>query len=326
MQRNSSDFDSINMETNIRIRDLSVEYYNRSVLITNRTIGSRLWFVNNKKLENEILGYLAKYVQVYEVVLEAFTVMGNHYHLIGKFPKGNRSDFVRSFNSIVARLTSKYVKNFKDGKLWARRSKVHVFDSPDDVEKWFYYVILNPIYTGLVKTMEEYELYSSFLDVVYNRVKKFKIVNWTKYLNYKRSNKKAKVSDFEEEYELKYSIIEAYEKFDLVKRIQVIKEKARKIIEEIERERMEEGKGFLGKKKLRKIRPGSRPRKTKSSFIPGKKTIILTQSPEVKNAFLKFYYSIIEKYYDAVIRLKKGFVDVVFPEGCHRSGSKIKKC
>ena len=41
-------------------------------LTTIRTQNSRLWFVNNKKVENEVLSYLAKYQNVYGVVILIF--------------------------------------------------------------------------------------------------------------------------------------------------------------------------------------------------------------------------------------------------------------
>ena len=56
-------------------------------LTTIRTQNSRLWFVNNKKLEEEVLSYLAKYQNIYGVVLYAFILIGNHYHMVAKFPK-----------------------------------------------------------------------------------------------------------------------------------------------------------------------------------------------------------------------------------------------
>ena len=80
--------------------------------ITNRTIGSRLWFINNKSLEDSILSYLAKYQKIYQVKLYALILMGNHYHLIAQFPNCNKSAFMQSFNSIIAKLVPEHVASF----------------------------------------------------------------------------------------------------------------------------------------------------------------------------------------------------------------------
>lgn len=40
--------------------------------------------------------------------------MGNHYHLLAHFHKPNRSAFLRAFDSIIARLVTRYVQSFQD--------------------------------------------------------------------------------------------------------------------------------------------------------------------------------------------------------------------
>jgi hypothetical protein len=66
---------------------------------TTRSRNSELWFINNDKLEESILGYTAKYCERYEVTLYALSVEGNHLHTLSKFPKANRSHFLRDLNS-----------------------------------------------------------------------------------------------------------------------------------------------------------------------------------------------------------------------------------
>ncbi len=70
--------------------------------MTTRTQASRLWFPNNKPLERSVLSYAAKYTTRYEVKLYALAVEGNHIHGVMDFPKLNRADFMRDFNSSVA--------------------------------------------------------------------------------------------------------------------------------------------------------------------------------------------------------------------------------
>ena len=64
----------------LRIEDPSV-----SSFITSRTINSKLWFVNNKRFENRVLGYVAKSVEKYSVILHALVFQGNHIHILASF-------------------------------------------------------------------------------------------------------------------------------------------------------------------------------------------------------------------------------------------------
>jgi hypothetical protein len=75
---------------------------------TTRTRNSELWLVNRKKLEDAILGYAARYTTRHEVDLYALALEGNHTHNAALFPKGNRADFMRDFNSSVARAVNRY--------------------------------------------------------------------------------------------------------------------------------------------------------------------------------------------------------------------------
>ena len=70
---------------------------------TTRTRNSELWFVNNPALEEAILGYAARYTTRYEAKIYALAIEGNHIQKVALFPKANRANFMRAFNSAVAR-------------------------------------------------------------------------------------------------------------------------------------------------------------------------------------------------------------------------------
>jgi len=50
----------------------------RASFLTTRSRNSELWFVNNPKLEQAILGYAARYAQRRKVKLYALAIEGNH--------------------------------------------------------------------------------------------------------------------------------------------------------------------------------------------------------------------------------------------------------
>ena len=107
-------------------RDLSFEHPEHCFFGTIRTASSRLWFINNPEFEAFILAYLARYVEIHGVIIYAFVLMGNHYHLLARFPKGNKAAFFRDLNGMISRLTKFRVKTYEGGRLWARRVRSQV--------------------------------------------------------------------------------------------------------------------------------------------------------------------------------------------------------
>ena len=75
--------------------------------ISSRTRNSVLWFVNNEKLEKNILGIVAKAITKREVKLYALAIQGNHIHQSALFPKANRADYTRDVNSSVAKAAAR---------------------------------------------------------------------------------------------------------------------------------------------------------------------------------------------------------------------------
>ena len=134
---------------------LKINDPNEISLICNRTVLSKLWFVNNPSIENEVIGYLAKYQKDYGAILYGFILMGNHYHMIARFPRGNRHDFMRVFNRIFANILGRHSSDYEGGSVWKGRYRPQALLTPDDVTHWFYYLALNPISSGLVESIED---------------------------------------------------------------------------------------------------------------------------------------------------------------------------
>lgn len=299
-------------------RDKSIEYPKDVCLVTVRTIASRLWFVNSPELEERILAHLGKYQETYGVEIYGFILMGNHYHLLARFPKGNRHEFVGAFDSIIARLTARYQKDFIDGKLWARRARPQVVPNPEDIENQFLYVLLNPLSSGLLPNLADFRGYRCFEDTINGQSKPFKLVNWSKYTNCKRHNSKLQPKDFEEEYRIIYSRIPGYEKLGKEEYRMVLLEKLIGRKKEIVKSRKASGQGFAGKEVLRQTKPGALPRSTKKSDRHTPRPLILTFCMETKRAFLEMYFKIVAEYEIASKKFRDGDLTVIFPPGTHR--------
>lgn len=178
---------------------IRVECTDKVQLITCRTINSALWFVNNKKLEYMLLAYMAKYAEKYGVLLYAFAVVGNHYHMVARFPCGQRSHFFRDFNARVAEAVRFCVPNYLGGPLFERRFTPQVLVLDTDVENYFYYCALQAVSSGLCQKVSEYSEYNSFRDAANDQVQVFKLFSYGKYNAAKRNNSNVDIKDFEKQ-------------------------------------------------------------------------------------------------------------------------------
>ena len=296
-------------------RDLSIEYYEKPVLITTRTIASRLWFSNNRRLKRLFVTYLAKYQLKYQVIIYGFIIMDNHYHLIASFPLGNRADFLRSYNGILAKITARVCPQFIDGRLWARRAKIQVFERKEDLEHWFFYLSLNPVSSGLVEFISDYDSYNSFLDSVSGNNPKFKMIDWEEYRRRFLEDPFTKPEDCYKEYTLIFTRLSDYKNLSTEEYRKLMKNKLEERRKALVKERRSKKKGFAGKKNLEKVKPGALPKETKKSKRNSKRPIILTLCVETKSQFLKEYFSIVNQYKEASELYRKGMENIIFPRG-----------
>ncbi|MCB0318278.1 MAG: transposase [Bdellovibrionales bacterium] len=297
----------------LRLEDPKEVYH-----ISSRTIGSKLWFVNNKPLNYAILAYLAKYSELYEAKLYSFILMGNHYHLIAKFPKMNKAAFMRSFNAIIAKLVGTKVETFKDGHLWSRRYSDQVLLGNKSIEHWWFYCALNPVTSGIARTLREYESYNSFSDAVSGRSKEFKVFERWKYNEARHRFGKVDKRDFIKNYSLKFARLEAYEEMEQVDYKKMMWEKLEERRVVAVEERLKKGLGFATEENRKKVKPGARPRKTKKLDKGGFTPIVLCLCTKTKYEYLEKYFIIVNNHYEVSEKYRAGDLSVEFPPGTYR--------
>jgi REP element-mobilizing transposase RayT len=303
--------------------DISYEDPEKQFFSTTRTVNSRLWFVNNPVLHQRILAFLARYQERFNVILYALVIMGNHYHLLAEFPEENKSDFYRCFNSIVARLTKRYVEEFEGGPLWARRARSQeVGKTREDILNRFFYEVLNPVKSGLASKISDYDGYNSFHHSITGRTQTFEIFNREDYNNRKRYNKHLTPADCVSKHTLKFSRLPGFEDMPQDEYIKMMKAELERRRGELIKERQAEGLGFVPKEVLRAQKPGSKPKTTKTSERTSKRPLILTGSREVKQAFNDWYWPMRAAYKEASRRFRLGELTVEFPPGTYRPPSR----
>lgn len=297
---------------------LKINIRDEVCLITIRTQNSKLWFVNNRDFEEELLGYLAKYQSIYGVILYGFILMGNHYHLIAKFPKGNRSKFMKAFNRIFANVLKRHEDKYKGGHVWARRYRPQTLPRNEDILHWFFYTICNPISSGLVQSINDYSSFNSFFLSLSGKKKSYLLIDWDDYHNRKRTNRKLKPQDCAKQYDLSFSRLPGYEDLsqEEYKKF-LLNEYDRRSVEIIQK-RLGENKGFLGKENLDRVEARSKPKTTKTSNRHTKRPLVLTLCNITRANYLSDYFKVVKAYGYASHKYRQGHLKTKFPEGTFR--------
>ncbi len=297
---------------------LSIEHSEWTYLITTRTSGSRLWLIKNKDLEQRILGCLARYQEIYQVQIFGFILMGNHYHLLARFPQMNRALFMRDFNSSVARIIGRAVKSHGRRSVWARRYSYQILTRPEDIRHWLFYVALNPVSSGIVEKLSEYPSYNSFNDAIEGRERTYRWINWSKYLQQRRLKKPCREEDFSKEYVLRFSRLPGEEEKPADCYQQELRRESRERVSRLVEERHKAGRGFLGIRKFLAQEIGCFPRSTKQSTRSSFRPLVLSLCRRTKRAVLRVYFSTLAQFTKASLVFRETLSpSIPFPGGTY---------
>lgn len=289
-----------------------------SWLITTRSRNARLWFTNNAALEVGILGYAARYRERYEAKLYALAIEGNHIHGVMNFPLCNRADYMRDFNSSVARAVPRYVSRYEGGTFWARRYSAEILPAEEDIEEWFFYTVLQPVKDGLVERISDYPGYNCFHDAVHGITRTFKVINWGEYNAAKLRNPKVQVKDFVQMVTLRYERLPGYENLSQKEYASLMLRRLEERRQVLVRERKLAGLGFVGTERLRGAKPGAIPHRSKTSTRFSHRPRVLCACPQRRALYKSWYFSLIAEFHSASQRYRSGNLSVAFPDGMYR--------
>ena len=296
---------------------LSYELPDRVFFITIRTLGSRLWLVNNKTLELVILGYLARYQKMYKVKIYGFIIMGNHLHLLAAFPEGNKSQFMRSFGAITAKAVIWNVPEHGAQKVWARRYASQAVLDEDAVLGRFTYLANNPISSGLCSNISEYISYNSFNDQAAGRTKTYKVVDYKAYHDKQRGHRAVDIKDYTHEYELVYSRLPGHEDLNDAEYQSWLRCEVRAAGDAARQARRDAGHGFGNKELLKRTKAGQIPRTTKRSSRHSFRPIVFCADSEQRKKFIAWYFDLVRAFKEASVRYLAGENNVEFPTGTY---------
>lgn len=143
-------------------RPLRIEYPGALYHVTSRGNEQKDVF-KSRRDRDQFLSYLESAVERYGVVIHAWCLMNNHYHLLLETPDGNLSQIMRHING--AYTTYFNVKRKRAGHLFQGRYKAILVDADAYAAELSRYLHLNPVRAGMVNKPEEHE-WSSYRQYV----------------------------------------------------------------------------------------------------------------------------------------------------------------
>lgn len=123
-----------------------------AIYLVTRRCAQRQFLLKPSPLANDVFLYLlALAAQRFEILVHAFCVMSNHYHLVVTDPKARLPAFHQLLDALVARALNAALGRCES--FWAPNSYSAVtLVSPEDIADKTAYVLANPVAAGLVRS------------------------------------------------------------------------------------------------------------------------------------------------------------------------------
>jgi putative transposase len=271
-------------------------------LITRRCL-QRRFLLRPSRLTNETVGFLlAVAAKRYRIDVHVFCVLSNHLHLVVTDSEARLPAFIQFLDSLVARAINAALGRWET--FWAPSSFSAVaLATPDDIVAKSAYVLANPVAAGLVRRARKWPgLWSdpAFIaaePLVFKRPRHFFREN----------------GSLPEEAKLELVAPPAFG--DAL----TYCERLRLELEEVEtRARSlaaEQGKGFVGEKRVLKVRPTSMPDRPEGRW--GIRPRVACRDRWKRIETLGRLAAFVEAYRAALRMWRAGRSDVVFPAGTY---------
>ncbi len=294
------------------IRDTNPEKYR---LITIRVVRAELMLTPNGNIPEIIGGIIAKYQQRYGILIFAYCVLSNHYHLLVRAPLGNLWLFEQSINREIALRINRL--RGREGSLWGRRyDDLEVVETTDLLEA-FLYIVCNPSNHGLVDHPKHWPGLNCYWQALDGKSREFKFTNYTAWRKGRERNADphdVKLSEFEHVYTLTLSRLPQFENCSIPEYAERIDSLISERLEQIRTTRRRQGQGFLGRKAIRFQSPNSIPQDVKRSSRPAG----YTKSVNAIRVFLEFNVARITQYKIASKQFRGGDLLAQFPPFCFK--------
>lgn len=291
---------------------------NRLVEVTTRTQQERFLLRPSPEVNRIILGVIARAQKRTGMKICGLAVLSNHYHML-VVPESTKqlSDFMEYVNGLIARKVG--TLHGWSGKFWHRPySHIIVSDEPEAQIGRLRYLFSQGVKEGLVRDSADWPGVQSVgaLSRGYAEMGGGVWRNQTGEYNAGRGGKDLNPEDFLSEETVILSPVPCLVDWPHRRRIELMVDLLRDISAVARRRRDETGKPPLGRKKILRQDPHSRPETSSSSPAPAFHAV----SREHHEKLRELYREFVNAYREAAELLKYGVLDAVFPPGCFPPG------
>ncbi len=280
--------------------------------ISIRTNGALLRLLPTGEANQIIAGIIAKYQEVFEIVIFAYAILGNHLHLLAMAPRSNLWRFEQAVNREIAKRINR-LQNAR-GHFWERRYDEQVVLEDEDILEAFLYVTCNAVSHGLVEHPMLWPGVNSYQHSLDGKDREYLFTDYTAYGKAlrlaKNRGEEISIRDFQSAHYLKITPLPQYADLSLADRKEVLSSLIAQRITRIKKDRKDQGLGFLGRKQIKRQHHKDEPRSVKRSPRP----ICYTKSVEAKKLFLEWFLPWLDKFYEASKKFRSGDFSAIFPE------------
>ena len=283
------------------LRDLAPENYH---LVTVRTEEARIWMVPQKKLNSTIGGIIARYQELFGIIIYTFCILGNHLHMVLKAQDQNMDEFMENVLREIARRVNWH--NKRRGHFWSRRYDDQVIKREEDLLEAYLYVTTNAVKHGLVSKISYWPGLHCYDQIMCEGERSFPFVQ--------RSKEDEKGNPSVSYHTLKLSVLPQHEGMQKDKRLSLIRELIREREQEIAKKRKENGEGFLGVKAIKSQPAGRVPLSVSYSPRP----VCYTKDSQTRREYRAQRRLFKERYAEASESFRGGKLDTEFPPHCFK--------
>ena len=289
------------------------------VFVSIRCIQARFLLRPSPRVNQLILGVLARAQRKYEVRIFAPAFLSNHGHMLLWFRDAEQqAKFMHFVDGNIAREIGKLHK--WSGKFWGQpfSSSIVASDEASQV-MMLRYVLEQACKEGLVASPRDWPGVHAASILLSGRNPKGIWVNRTglyEARRRKRNRGKIRVVDFEEELELEISQLPCWAHLSGEEYLERISDMVREIEERTAERHRLEGSRPLGRHAVLQQQPHHQPKNAKSSRLP----IVHAASNAVRRVYVEAYKIFLAAYRAASEKLRSGHPTPRFPEGCFPPG------
>lgn len=287
-----------------------------------RTVDRQFFFKPDPVIRNIIGASAARAKRKYPVKLFWVDFNINHRQTgrapISDNPKhlNNLVKFDRLFSSLVAREINRYLD--REGPLYSSRNRTQEATDDFSLEHQLLYAVTNPVKDGLVGRVAHWHAaggLSSYNQLATGRIDRYSYIDRAAWHRAGGSASKKSVEQFVVTIDLELDPIPAWEGIAPHKRQAMFRRRVRKLEQEFRDLRELQKRGVIGKVKLVRLDPRSRPKKPPSR---SPQPLCHSSTADSAHDYKKRWLAFLDQFYHASGMYTAGHRHVEFPLGSFR--------